>query len=110
MPITPRKLLEGKHCLSSRKTEAYDDEQTMIVVISLISEAHTIIRYHRHLSFSVPFRKKEKKRRTIQGAVAQNPPKKKTKVKREQQERVHAGSGRKQTNKKKRRGKENKIK
>jgi hypothetical protein len=59
---TPRQQqLEGDHCLSSRKTEAYDDEQTMIVVIKLISVAHTIIRYHHHLSFSVPFRKKEKK-------------------------------------------------
>jgi len=58
---TPRQQqLEGEHCLSSRKTEAYDDEQAMIVVINLISVAHTIIRYHHHLSFSVPFRKKEK--------------------------------------------------
>jgi hypothetical protein len=59
---TPRQQLEGEHCLNSRKTEAYDDEQTMIVVINLISVAHTIIRYHHHLSFSVPFRKKERKK------------------------------------------------
>jgi len=61
--LAPRQQLEGEQCLSSRKTEAYDDEETMIVVINLISVAHTIIRYHIiSLSFSVPFRKKEKKK------------------------------------------------
>ncbi len=58
---TPRQQLEGEHCLNSRKTEAYDDEQTMIVVINLISVAHTIIRYHHHPKFLCAISEERKK-------------------------------------------------
>jgi hypothetical protein len=103
---TPRQQqLEGEHCLSSRKTEAYDDEQAMIVVINLISVAHTIPSSPK---FLCAISEERKNRITIQGAVAQKKTKKQKKqkkVKREQQERVHAGSGRKKTKKKKKKKK-----
>jgi hypothetical protein len=75
---TPRQQqLEGEHCLSSRKTEAYDDEHTMIVVINLIKCGS----YHHMIPSSPKFlctiSEERKKRRTTQGAIAQNKKKKK---------------------------------
>jgi chromatin remodeling complex protein RSC6 len=112
---TPRQQqLAGEHCLSSRKTEAYDDEQTMIVVINLISVAHTIIRYHYHLSFSVPFRKKEKKKNNSRSRSAKQKKKKKNQSEkrssRKECMRVVAGSKPQKKKEKRGRGKEKKFK